>query len=840
MKNLALIILIFLCTALGGIEVSGNQSGTWTTDNNPYQVVGDITVPSGSSLEIQEGVNVEVMGEYRIAAEGSLIADGTESDPVTFLSPTESQWTGIRLDNDQTDNHFEYCVIQHAENGINIINTQVTISRCHFNNNETGINVFGLGSANPPSVMIDHNLIENCQQNGIMIAESNPYIMENELRQCALDETARAAIQLSCQSTGGVCHPTIEHNHIHNNVWQGITAWDIYDSGFIRPAVYGNLIEENLTGIYLYNASGYFADNVIRNNFVSGNANSGAGVMLYGLTTFPTFARNIITGNFCGFYIVNSASVILGDLGDGSYENDGYNLIYGNIDESNDTYSIYSTSTQTIKAENCFWDSTDPDEIDATIIGNVDYDPLYTTETTAVSFITGIASGLAMPYIVAHLIDAETHEYVSTGFSTEEGSYFLPVPAAGDYYVYGIEGITRMAMRGFHGGNLNPTILSIEEATITSGIDIEEFVEYLPEIRTIEEPVTYGETEYYPIRYCESIFKKRDYLTIPSDEGVQIAGFYNYNSGGLSWTNDTCWLVRNDDPQPGDTWTSAGNIYTESIYYYTAVVTPYGQGDTLVVDYFNDDDDLVYRRSFVQNQGLVNERYFVNWDMINDWDLSDSEITGGNGYMPIAVGNRWVLEGDTDHNRPMNLTKWLQHDNVYRLMWDPPLSTFIEDRYYTYYRIYRNNEMILEIPCEEFWIDVEVPVGINNYYVTAYDNIMGETEPSNTVTIEYESIEDDPEPPEPFALDIYPNPMNLSRQDGMSFNIASQIAPTVSLYNVRGQKIRSWKPEKDVSGKYMIRWDGADQSGKTVASGIYFARVQNSRRTLVKKVVLLR
>ena len=835
MKNLALIILIFLCTALGGIEVSGNQSGTWTTDNNPYQVVGDITVPSGSSLEIQEGVNVEVMGEYRIAAEGSLIADGTESDPVTFLSPTENQWTGIRLDNDQTDNHFEYCVIQHAENGINIINTQVTISRCHFNNNETGINVFGLGSANPPSVMIDHNLIENCQQNGIMIAESNPYIMENELRQCALDETARAAIQLSCQSTGGVCHPTIEHNHIHNNVWQGITAWDIYDSGFIRPAVYGNLIEENLTGIYLYNASGYFADNVIRNNFVSGNANSGAGVMLYGLTTFPTFTRNIITGNFCGFYIVNSASVILGDLGDGSYENDGYNLIYGNIDESNDTYSIYSTSTQTIKAENCFWDSTDPDEINATIIGNVDYDPLFSTEDTAVSFITGSipeSDGEIIPF----LLDAENSEIVSEGKIAIEEGYYLQVPQAGDYYVLLFEQLPEQVGYGFYGGAANPIILSIEEDTILSQINIDEFEYSVPMEIEVLEPFNEGNEDIYPIDIEMLFMYHQQMLVEEMNEGIRIAGFVTYmaNEADTLWVDEVAWFVRNDDPQSGDSWVSA-EISGGDIVLTEAVVTPCGIGDTLIVDYFMD-EEISARRYFVPEQGMIRQKVYDAWALEMDSPMIDHQIVGGNGYMPIHEGNTWTLLDVQPPPYPHSLIYRENEGNIYLLMWEPP--AMVVDGWQGY-RIYRDGTMVNELEFAEFWENVEVPGGSHEYYVTAF-NEAGETLPSNTVTIECESIENDPKPPAPFALDIYPNPMNLSRQDGMSLSIASQIAPTVSLYNVRGQKIRSWKPQKDVSGKYMIRWDGADQSGKTVASGIYFARVQSSRRTLVKKVVLLR
>jgi hypothetical protein len=57
MKRLLFVLLI--CTAALGlmaVDVSGNQSGTWTAANNPYQVVGAITVPAGSNLTIEPGV----------------------------------------------------------------------------------------------------------------------------------------------------------------------------------------------------------------------------------------------------------------------------------------------------------------------------------------------------------------------------------------------------------------------------------------------------------------------------------------------------------------------------------------------------------------------------------------------------------------------------------------------------------------------------------------------------------------------------------------------------------------------------------------------------------------
>jgi len=526
MKNYWLLIaMISLACILGAIEVSGNQSGTWSVDNNPYQLVGDVTVPPGSTLTIEAGVNIEAMGEYRINVEGTIVAEGTITSAIHFYSADESPWTGIRLDSTEEGNSFSYCTIEHAEYGINTLNTQAVITHCHFNNNETGIHVYGIGNPNPPEVIIDENLIENCQKNGIMIYEHNPIITNNEIRQCALDETARAGIQMSCQSTGGICRPQILGNHIHNNVWQGITAWDIYADGDISPTVEGNLIEENLTGIYLYSASGYFENNIIRNNYVTGNSNSGAGVMLYGSTTYPTFCQNIITGNYTGFYIISGADADLGNRSLGT----GRNLIYGNIDESGTTHSVYSGSTQQISAENCFWDSTIPTAIQATITGSVDFDPLYTNEYTAVAFITGEVHGLENPDMIAQLVSAEDRRVVATGHTLADSTYFLPVPSADDYYVHLIESEGDAPLQGVYGGVDNPIILHIDEQTITANINIDELVEDLPLYQTIEEPYMLAEVEVFPYRLSKSIFWQQDYLLGEDEDGVRIVGFTNYS-----------------------------------------------------------------------------------------------------------------------------------------------------------------------------------------------------------------------------------------------------------------------------------------------------------------------
>ncbi|MCP4712728.1 MAG: hypothetical protein GY869_29220, partial [Planctomycetes bacterium] len=371
------------------LSVSGSISEDTTWDAMLIQIVGDVTIESGVTLTIEPGVDVVIEGDYRISAAGVIDASGSQDDQIAF-SGTETgiSWDRIRLENEDEASTFTHCRISGAEIGIASVNSPVSISNCIFSDNQKAIEVFAVGSGDPAEVQINTCLIENCQQNGIFVVEnSNTTITNCQITQCALDESPRGAIQLSNQSANGNCSPVISDNWIHHNVWQGLTAFDITGNGNIAPQVENNIIEYNLTGVYLLYASGTFHNNQIRHNFVPGNTNSGAGMMISGANSAPLLTENILTGNFTGFYFTDNASANLGDLTNDFPGDDGRNQIYDNIDLYNHPWSIYieDGSSTDIMAENNTWDSEDYEEIAFTIwdgndvagLGFVDFDPIF-------------------------------------------------------------------------------------------------------------------------------------------------------------------------------------------------------------------------------------------------------------------------------------------------------------------------------------------------------------------------------------------------------------------------------------------------------------------------------
>ena len=100
MKRLILaFLLLFPCLCVAQTIVNGDVSGTWTSASSPYLVTGDVTIPTGQTLNIEPGVEVEFQGYYRFYVLGNLQAIGTADSMIVFTTDTPSiGWGGLRVD----------------------------------------------------------------------------------------------------------------------------------------------------------------------------------------------------------------------------------------------------------------------------------------------------------------------------------------------------------------------------------------------------------------------------------------------------------------------------------------------------------------------------------------------------------------------------------------------------------------------------------------------------------------------------------------------------------------------------------------------------------------------
>ena len=140
-------------------EVDGNQSGIWSATESPYLVTGELTVPTGESLNIEAGVEVIFQGHYKFNVNGTLLAAGAESDSIFFTANNaQTGWHGIRLTESQTGSVFTYCHLEHGKTigsdfpnqhggAIMMNESDAVIDHCLFFDNEAVAEDNGMGGA---------------------------------------------------------------------------------------------------------------------------------------------------------------------------------------------------------------------------------------------------------------------------------------------------------------------------------------------------------------------------------------------------------------------------------------------------------------------------------------------------------------------------------------------------------------------------------------------------------------------------------------------------------------------------------------------------------------------
>ena len=89
-------------------------------------------------------------------------------------------------------------------------------------------------------------------------------------------------------------------------------------------------------------------------------------------------------------------------------------------------------------------------------------------------------------------------------------------------------------------------------------------------------------------------------------------------------------------------------------------------------------------------------------------------------------------------------------------------------------------------------------------------------------------------------LQNYPNPFN--QQTRIRYRLSSKFEKqvTVTIYDINGREVIKLADERQAPGEYEVVWDGRDQQGKEVSSGMYLARLSVGHSYQVKKLILIR
>lgn len=84
----------------------------------------------------------------------------------------------------------------------------------------------------------------------------------------------------------------------------------------------------------------------------------------------------------------------------------------------------------------------------------------------------------------------------------------------------------------------------------------------------------------------------------------------------------------------------------------------------------------------------------------------------------------------------------------------------------------------------------------------------------------------------------YPNPFNPETE--IHFQLPESGHVTMKIFNTLGQEIRTLADEEYQAGHHSLQWDGKDNRGKLVASGVYFYKLQAGEFDQIRKMNLVR
>jgi hypothetical protein len=206
----------------------------------------------------------------------------------------------------------------------------------------------------------------------------------------------------------------------------------------------------------------------------------------------------------------------------------------------------------------------------------------------------------------------------------------------------------------------------------------------------------------------------------------------------------------------------------------------------------------------------------TNWPLMNEannlnLDPGFTQVGDGEVEMARWMSEWWAAHTDSNLTAPNFLYHWDPDNDRFAVQW--PLPEVL-----TY-----SNSTLLTASEEG------LPVGdLYHWYPNEYQQWVTGIEEVNTSTI-----------PGNFVLEQnYPNPFNP--ETIINYSISKTTDVNITVFNALGQKVQTLVNQKQNTGNYKVNWNGKDNSGKIVSSGVYFYTLKAGNFTSTRKMILLR
>jgi len=143
-----------------------------------------------------------------------------------------------------------------------------------------------------------------------------------------------------------------------------------------------------------------------------------------------------------------------------------------------------------------------------------------------------------------------------------------------------------------------------------------------------------------------------------------------------------------------------------------------------------------------------------------------------------------------------------------------------------------NNVRVFSINNEELQL---LEGNLINDYLNFYVNQLQ----SYIVVYDVNNQDSQSEVPSSFGITAcYPNPFNPVTYIDYSVDLDSKVS--VFIYNINGRKVKTIESEFKTAGLYKTSWDGRNNNGTMMPSGVYFIEIKNSFSKDVSKITLLK
>ena len=179
-------------------------------------------------------------------------------------------------------------------------------------------------------------------------------------------------------------------------------------------------------------------------------------------------------------------------------------------------------------------------------------------------------------------------------------------------------------------------------------------------------------------------------------------------------------------------------------------------------------------------------------------------------------------------------------DDQLQLNWTAPVEPLYPVLGYNVFRkINAGRFELLEMITTPGYAQTLTEIGTYHYYVQAvYET--GASVPTQTVTFEYPYSDGD-DPTSPYVTRLegnYPNPFNP--ETTFRFSIKDAGNARLDIFNLRGQLVRTLVNGNLNAGQHQVVWNGKDQAGRSVSSGVYLYRLTAKNYSSTKKAMLVK